>query len=106
MLLTYFLIAALPDVLFNIGNIAAWACCVGASFGWDERTAPAILLIMMTSVMVLLSDASCSDFEFGATRFVILLFMTLVCFSGNVRGLGWLAQLEIAVQPCPTNHEM
>mmetsp|Transcript_12551 Transcript_12551/g.34132 ORF Transcript_12551/g.34132 Transcript_12551/m.34132 type:complete len:629 (+) Transcript_12551:194-2080(+) len=78
------------DVLFNIGNVALWAGCIGATFGWDERTAPAVLVIMMTSVMVLLSDASCSDFEFGTTRPIILLFTTSIFLSVIVLDQGGL----------------
>jgi hypothetical protein len=31
------IIAALSDMIFNVGNIIVWACCFGASVTWDER---------------------------------------------------------------------
>ena len=80
-------------MLFNIGNMTVWACCLSASFGWDERAVPIVLVFMMNSVLVFLGDATCSDFEYGI-RSIFLIFTTLVCFSGTctvARGVGAIA---------------
>jgi hypothetical protein len=78
--------AAPSDMMFNIGNIAVWVCCIGASFGWDERTVPAVLEIVMITVLVVFGDATCSSYEYG-TRSIFLIFITLMCLSGKMRDL-------------------
>ena len=71
------------DTLFNVGNMLVWACCLSASFRWDERAVPVILAIMMNAVLVILGDAACSDFEYSV-RSIFLIFTALMCFSGDV----------------------
>ena len=86
-------------MLFNIGNMTVWACCLSASFGWDERTAPVVLVFMMNAFLMVLMDATCSDFEYGGSRSIFLIFITLMCFSGKctvVRGVGAIAFEEEA----------
>jgi hypothetical protein len=70
-------------VLFNFGNLAVWACCVSTSFDWDERVIPATIVIVPIGVLVVMGDATCSDFEYSI-RTVFLVFTTLICFSGNM----------------------
>ena len=89
-------------MLFNIGNMTVWACCLSASFGWDERAVPAFLAIMMYASVIVLGDATCADFEYEI-RSIFLIFTTLVCFSGTMVvgwGLSPLEKLAQADQSC------
>lgn len=92
-------------MLFNVGNMAAWAGCLSVSFGWDERAVPAVLVLMMNAVLVVLGDATVSNVENG-TRRIFLIFTTLMCFSGTctvarvwgggyrLQRKGWLEQID------------
>ena len=80
-------------MLYNVGNMAVWACCISASFGWDERAVPIILVFMMSSFLIIAGDATCSDFEYRI-RSVFLIFVTLVCFSGTVASGGYLLSVD------------
>ena len=85
-------------MLFNVGNVAVWAGCLSTGFGWDERAVAAVLVFVMTAFVIILGDATCSNFEYS-NRSIFLVFVTLLCLSDDVGDLsrwliGWLGRAD------------
>ena len=70
------------DALFSILNFFSASVCLGASFGFDERAAAFLLVVFPLFVVILLGDATMSDFEFD-TRCYFLSLSGLVAVSGT-----------------------